>query len=76
MWNVRPAHSVVRVNRHVLEEQAMHPLITTYVANQIIDERVAQASRRRRITLRRPHRWPRRAAAPAASLGRAAPRTM
>jgi hypothetical protein len=54
----------------------MHPLITTFVANSMIDDRVTRASRERRIPLRRRRRGTRRAAAPAKSLGRAAPRTM
>jgi hypothetical protein len=31
----------------------MHPLITTFVAEQMIEERIARASRERRFTLRR-----------------------
>jgi hypothetical protein len=54
----------------------MHPLISTFVAPQLIDDRVRSASRDRRFSLRRTRRSKRRAAAPARSLGRAAPRTM
>jgi hypothetical protein len=50
----------------------MHPLITAFVANELIDERVNRAARARRFTIRRPlsRRAARRAAVPAASPGR------
>jgi hypothetical protein len=53
----------------------MHPLITTFVANELIDERVTRAARARRFTIRRPlsRRAARRAAAPATAPGRLRP---
>jgi hypothetical protein len=76
MWNRPAAHSVVDDHRHAFEEPDMHPLITTFVANQIIDDRVTRASRERRFSLRRTRRAARRAGASARPIGRAAPRTM
>jgi hypothetical protein len=54
----------------------MHPLITTFVANQIIDDRISRASRERRFALRRSRRAARRAAAPVVRCEPAVPRTM
>ena len=54
----------------------MHPLITTFVANQIIDDRVTRASRERRFSSRRSRRAARRAAVPVARGRPALPRTM
>jgi hypothetical protein len=54
----------------------MHPLITTFVANQIIDDRVTRAARERRFALRRSRRAMRRAAVPVVRGQPAVPRTM
>jgi hypothetical protein len=64
------------LDENTFRRRHMHPLLTTIVADQIIEERVAQASRARRFTLRR-LRWSgRRASSPVRPLGRAAPRSM